>query len=614
MALITASPSNFAKLLQLQQQVLDMQTKTVVQLDGIKNIMADAADPQGTKEEQMEAGRKQDQMLALLGILAKNTIPTNSDKAKKAEAGGDGGIGLIGAGLAIALGSLVGVIQGQLKAIKMFGKLLIPEAAIAKIGKSFKTVTSFITNGVQSIQSMVSKVFGSIQGLFKSKSIGGISELFGSVVKSVKSFFAPIGDALGVIKSNMSIFSGPSSGVGKLGKFFGGIKDFFSGIGSKIGSFGRIFSSVTKIVGKIFYPLTVIMTLWDTVKGAIAGFSEGGIIGGIMGAVKGFFNSLIMAPLDMLKDAASWVLDLFGFENASKILDSFSFEDMFTGMVDGLTNFITTIPERIGKLITEYIVDPLMNVFAPIADFFKNVKDDIMGFVADFGIPEISFTIPVIDKKVSIGPFFPFRPDEGTEYVAANTTTSYSEDGTGETSSFQSNITDTQSDKSLVSATGDDGEYLAELDTKTGKSKVSYMGEDGTEYEKEVSNSAFRQIRSVAEDGGNNAAIADIIKEDEAYQKLSWFEKRKVDVGYAKATELVAANPEMASPTSGATVAAASASNDQAKIDANGSSSSTTNVVAPTTVNNSNTTALTPRSAIRNQDPTQRAWNSRMVS
>ena len=124
MALITASPSNFAKLLDLQQQAL-------TQLDGIRSVMSSAS---GSKEEQMEAGRKQDQMLALLGILAKNTIPTNSDKAKKAAAGGDGGIGLIGAGLAIALGSLVGVIQGQLKAIKMFCKLLIPEAAIAKIG------------------------------------------------------------------------------------------------------------------------------------------------------------------------------------------------------------------------------------------------------------------------------------------------------------------------------------------------------------------------------------------------------------------------------------------------------------------------------------------------
>ena len=73
-------------------------------------------------------------------------------------------------------------------------------------------------------------------------------------------------------------------------------------------------------------------TLWDTVKGAIAGFEEGGIVGGISGAIKGFFNSLITAPLDMLKDAVAWVLDLFGFENAAKVLDSFSFTDTFNGL------------------------------------------------------------------------------------------------------------------------------------------------------------------------------------------------------------------------------------------------------------------------------------------
>jgi hypothetical protein len=588
MALITASPGNFAKLLDLQKQNLD-------KLGEIQTVLAGSA---GSQEDQMENSRKQDQMLVLLGILAQNTIPTNSDKAKEAESGG--GIGLIGAGLAVALGSLVGVIQGQLKAIKMFGKLLIPEAAIAKIGKSFKAVVTFLSDGVKSIQDMISKVFGSIKGLFKSKSVTGIADVFGSVVKSVKAFFAPIGDALAVIKSNMSIFSGPSSGVGKLGKFFGAIKDFFSGIGSKIGSFGRIFSSVAKIVGRIFYPLTVIMTLWDTVKGAIAGFSEGGIIGGISGAIKGFFNSLITAPLDMIKDAVSWVLDLFGFENASKVLDSFSFTDTFNGMVDGMIEFVTSIPTKIGELITEWIVDPLKNMFAPIADFFKKVKDDIMSFVEDFGIPEISFTIPIIDKKVSIGPFFPFRPDEGTERIAANTTTASGVDADGtETSSLQDNITNTQTDKSYAMSTGDDGSYLAELDTETGTSKVSYEGADGEEYEKEISNSAFRQIRAAAEDGADTAAIAEIIKEDEAYQKLSWWQKRKVDVGYEKATDIVAADPELSTPSTGGVVASASANNDQAKMDAARQGMGNTTVISAPVSNSSNTTQTMPRSPSR---------------
>ena len=78
------------------------------------------------------------------------------------------------------------------------------------------------------------------------------------------------------------------------------------------------------------------MTLIDTVKGAMAGFEEEGFIGGVKGAIKGLINSLIMMPLDLLKDLISWALDKLGFEEASKSLDSFSFQDMFSDFVDML--------------------------------------------------------------------------------------------------------------------------------------------------------------------------------------------------------------------------------------------------------------------------------------
>ena len=58
--------------------------------------------------------------------------------------------------------------------------------------------------------------------------------------------------------------------------------------------------------------------------------------------------------------------------------------------------------------------------------------------------------------------------------------------------------------------------------------------------EKEISSRAFRQIKSSAQkDTATNANIAEIVKEDEAYQKLGFFDKLKVDTGFAKATDLL---------------------------------------------------------------------------
>jgi hypothetical protein len=39
-------------------------------------------------------------------------------------------------------------------------------------------------------------------------------------------------------------------------------------------------------------------------------------------------------PLDLLKDGISWIAEKLGFENFSGMLDSFSFKDLFSNMVD----------------------------------------------------------------------------------------------------------------------------------------------------------------------------------------------------------------------------------------------------------------------------------------
>lgn len=313
------------------------------------------------KEEKMERERTEGKILELLEAIAENTNPgkTNTDKVKKSEFN-LGGLGAIGTGLAIALGSLVGAISGHLKAIKAFGKALLPEAAIAKITKSFEAVKAFFTGGVEAIKGVFSSAFKSIASLFSEEgAMASIGKFFKNIINNIKDFFQPIKQLGSVLKSESAL----GGMIVKIQGIIGSIGEFFGGIASKAGSFSQIFGAVSKVVSKIFVPFTIIMTLWDTVKGMIAGFEEGGIIGGIEGAVKGFFNSLIFGPLDMIKNAVAWVLGVFGFDKAEEVLKSFSFEETFNQIVEALFAPVKWIKEK-AELIIEWIKEKTKGVLS----------------------------------------------------------------------------------------------------------------------------------------------------------------------------------------------------------------------------------------------------------
>lgn len=106
---------------------------------------------------------------------------------------------------------------------------------------------------------------------------------------------------------------------------------------------GRIFS-------RLFLPLTLFITAWDTAKGAIDGFKEEGVVGAIQGAIEGLWNSLVSAPLDLLRSAAAWVLDRMGFDAAADVLQSFSFEGLFSSQLDTIFDGFKAIAGYVGDI------------------------------------------------------------------------------------------------------------------------------------------------------------------------------------------------------------------------------------------------------------------------
>ena len=368
------------------------------------------------KEEKQEAQRSQEEQKSVLVKIEKNTegLSNLAKASKPAAAGGDGGLGLGLTALAAGLGVVVGAIQAQVKAIKYFADLLTPDFIILKAQKAIASFAAGISMSydllkiavTEKISSMV-KVFDDVIDAVKvaiSEKFPSVAKIFDNIVDSVKGFFTlaseestiakfiknimsglnviiePFVDAFKIVRE---FFSGPTSAV------FETIKGIFSTIGSTFDDFAKLFTSVARVVSKLLLPLNIIMTIWDTVKGAIEGYEEEGIIGGIRGAITGFFNSLIFGPINMLKDAIAWVLGFFGFENAEATLKSFNLEEMFKDFMKMVFSPIETFKSIVQK----------------VKDFFSSLKG--------FEIPGFGFTAPkwipgLGGKEFKFGPWYPF--------------------------------------------------------------------------------------------------------------------------------------------------------------------------------------------------------------
>lgn len=608
-------------------------------------LVAEAIENSGMSQEQMlENARHQARMLELLEGI-KN--------GQKGGAGGDGGdgeeggrIGLLGGLLGAALGGLTGAIIGYAKAWRDMIKAIMPN----KMLEVARNAMNSMRNLFSAIGERFSNFMKRVTDLFKNDGpVGKVGSFFASIGTRIADFFKPITDAIGKMK-------GTGEGLSKIFKpisdGFGKVMGFFKTIGSSLSGFGTMFKAVAGVMAKIFYPLTIIMTVYDTVKGAIEGFSEDGIVGGIFGAFEGLVTSLITVPLDMIKSAVSWVAGFFGFENVEQALDSFSFTDIFSSVMDGVKEFVLMIPEyimqgfnwlgeqmsKIGDFIYEnllapiletfndLIVEPLGNLFAPMGEWFSGKMRMLMGFLEDFGIPEISFDIPIYGA-VTLGPWYPFRnenSDAGTTALESETTTSSvsTQSSTGESSeseSFRDYIRSTGSitgmdgeyteDMTVVSvsdSTTTDGNYQANdafltFNARTGESR--YNGED-------VSKDVYMAGKMSAMEGGTTADIELAMARAEAYNQLSWWNSAKALAG-SDPIELLAEQEGQSFTVADLVPGSSTGSNidtdSVAVADANRDAQTgggNTNVVAPTTNNVNNQTVASPRRSARNQDPT----------
>jgi hypothetical protein len=191
--------------------------------------------------------------------------------------------------------------------------------------------------------------------------------------------------------------------------FINGVK----GVGestSKIGkTLGKFFSAF-KVIGRyVAFPLTIIMGIIDGFKGLQAGADRqvgmvDKIIGGAIGAITGVLKGLVAVPLDMLKSAVSWIAGKLGFTEFEKMLDSFSFADMFQmigdkiadGFIkffDGLTYWFTNIKDRLMAPFKEGFS------FGAVVDLITSLPATIVGGIMDFAKNSLSALLNIFGAE-----------------------------------------------------------------------------------------------------------------------------------------------------------------------------------------------------------------------
>jgi len=323
----------------------------------------------GNSLKDLEAKREQDEfnkdlLDALEGIKPKEEPKSKPDDTEKGV-----GLGLIGLGIAGALGGILGILQGQFKAIKTFGKIFSPDSLL----KSLRGLRVGIAMQVELFKQGIVERLASVRAAISS----GMTRL--------TSFFtiaddSNVGKTMARFKSALNALIEPFRvAISTLSDLFKGgnrVSGIFKTISGYMKSFGSTIAKVAGIVGKIFAPIAIVITAFETIQGAIDGFIEDGLIGGIEGAITGFFNSLIFGPLDLIKDAIAWVLDMFGFDKAATLLDSFSFAESFTAIIETLFYPFQWVQDKTVEL-SESILGWFNDKLQAVKNFFGFGGDEL---------------------------------------------------------------------------------------------------------------------------------------------------------------------------------------------------------------------------------------------
>ena len=316
-------------------------------------------------------------------------------------------LGLIGGIIVSFVGGFVAQVKNQFAALK--AAVTGGMKGFTTLGKSItnlvKTITpNFILNFFNSIKTTLTNMKASFTGLFKGstvvadvaadgKKVGGFFQSIKNMIGGIKAFFVNSKFFSGIAQFGDDLMKLIKSAFAPLRSLFNMIKTTstsmaaMAGTGGTIGkimSFAKGFGSV---LGKLFLPVTIVMSAFDLITGFIDGFkeSEGDsivtkFIDGVGGGLSKMIGNLIGIPLDLLKKGVSMIVGFLGFEDAASAIDSFSFKDLIMDIVKAPFNLVSSAIDYIVGVFTgkNNVVEDLISGVANVAEAAKGLLKGIL--------------------------------------------------------------------------------------------------------------------------------------------------------------------------------------------------------------------------------------------
>ena len=291
--------------------------------------------------------------------------------AAPADTKGPTGLAAILAGIAVFV---VGFLEGLASSFRKIFALTKFDKVLVRIGTLIDDFTGFLRNRFTSLldatrQGPLSKLVAGVRTNFTEIFDFLKNSVFGRIVTGIKNILVFPFEGLFAAAGEANILTRIFNAITRP---FNLILDGIKTAVTVVDNFLPILRTIGGVLGKLFFPFTVIMTIFDTVKESIAGFEEGGVLGGLAGAITGLLNSIVGIPLDLLKSAISFILGKMGFEQAEAALDSFNFQDIIRkvifsfvgflrGVVNGIIEGVATLVENL-PLVPDSVGDKIRSL------------------------------------------------------------------------------------------------------------------------------------------------------------------------------------------------------------------------------------------------------------
>lgn len=253
-----------------------------------------------------------------------------------------------------------------------------------------------------------------------------------STFASIKGFLAPF-KALTILpaaaagagaagKTAETAVDGAKAGVNAIKGIMATVKSFMSPLRLGLVAMDAVVATMQPIIkfagtlgtvlGKIFMPITILMSVFDLVTGFMDGYDEEGtIIAGMEGGISKMLVGLVGIPLDFLKAGIAWLGTKMGFDMTW--MSEFSFSDMISGLVgkvfdgiQGMIDFVKDLFDFSDLTIFEVFGKLIDIVFAPLNLAINFVKG-LFGWGSDDENAEpFSLSSLIFDTAKSIFDWF----------------------------------------------------------------------------------------------------------------------------------------------------------------------------------------------------------------